>query len=415
MNIICIGVDHRAADVSQREQVRLNTAQLKPLCAAVPALELAVISTCNRVELYAAAPTADTLPTQLLTEWSRLCDIDPAALSDITTTYHADEAAQHLMHVSAGLDSLVLGEPQILGQVTAAFEQAQAHQLCGPTLRALFRTAIRTGKRARTETNIGRNAASISSVAVNLAAHTIGDLTDKKVVLIGAGKMGVLALKSLQAQNVGEISVVNRTRQHAQAVADQFDGRAYGFEHLQPLMSAADLVISSTGAPYTLLDSDFMRPVADQRTSPLVLIDIAVPRDVAADVGDLPNIRLFDIDTLQTVVDQALHQRQQEVPHVEAIITEESAQLTRKLQQLGARPTITALRAQAETIRQREVTRLLRSMPDADEQTIAQLELLSQSLVKKLLHAPTSQLREVAGRDDAAVYTQTVRDLFALD
>lgn len=415
MNFICIGVDHHRANVAQREQLHLSIAQLKPLLKVIPSLELAIISTCNRVELYAATPTSYPLVDELLAYWSDVNNITPSMLSTLTTIYKNDKAIEHLLHVSSGLDSLVLGEPQILGQVTAAFEQAQSEHICGPILRAIFRSAICTGKRARTETHIGRNAASISSVAIQLADHTIGDLAGKKIVLIGAGKMGVLALKSLQAQRVGTISVVNRTRQHAQKIADQFSGQAYGFEHLQKLMGEADLVISSTGAPYTLLDSDFMKPVSATRNLPLVIIDIAVPRDVAADVGTLPNIRLFDIDALQTVIDQAMHQREKEIPSVKLIIADENAQLINKLQQLQARPTIAALHAQAETIRQREIKRLLRSTPHINEETKQQFELLSQSLVKKLLHAPTTKLREEAADGNAAIYTQAVRNLFDLN
>lgn len=416
MDIICVGISHHTASVEKREAVSLpcsrlgQTFQEQADSRVLP--EVVVLSTCNRTELYGAAVDAAAID-DLYTLWADALGVDAADLYEHSFSYSNEKAINHLLKVSSGLDSLVLGEPQILGQVTDAFEDSQQAKLCGPWMRTLFRTAIKTGKRVRTETRIGQNAASISSVAVKLAEQHLGNLDEANVLLIGAGKMGVLALKALQEHEIGTISVVNRTKRHAQDVADEFGGTAYGFEHLQGLMEGADLVISSTGAPYTLIDCDFMRPVSEARKTPLLMLDIAVPRDIDPLVRDLPNINLFDIDALQGVVDSALEQRRLEIPHVNAIIEEEKAAFFKKSHELHARPTITDLRAKAELIRKRELDRIFKSVDD--DEARRKLELLSQSLVNKLLHAPTAKLRQVSGQGDAAEYTQTVRELFALD
>ena len=420
MKLLCIGTDHHTTSVALRERLAFSTHQLenflRPFCDSQPVAgcaEIAVLATCNRVELFAAVADA-AVADALIVYWADAVGVDSAEIAPHLTTHTDAEVAQHLFRVAAGLDSIVIGEPQILGQVTQAFELANRLHCTGPHLRSLFRTAIRVGKRARTETGISRNAASISSVAVKLAQAKLGKLVGKHVALVGAGKMGVLALKALQAHNVAQIDIINRSRSNAVELADQYNGTAHGFENLQSVMQQANVVITATGAPHTIIDRDFMQGVIAQRTTDLVLIDIAVPRDVEPTVDQMAGVHLFDVDSLHGELDDNLKLRQQAIPKIEKIITQELASLEKKRRELTVRPTIHDLRRKAETIRQRELSRMLRYVPDADDVMRQQLEKFSQSLINKLLHEPTLKLREEANRGNGRELEDVTRQLFNL-
>ena len=421
MNLISVGTDHHSTAVALRERMTFSKAQLEHFLtdfrASAPVdgcRELAVLATCNRVEMFAAVEHASVCD-QLVDHWADSVGMNSAEIAPHLTHHANQDVAQHLFRVAAGLDSIVIGEPQILGQVTQAFELANRLHASGPQLRTLFRTAIRVGKRARTETGISRNAASISSVAVKLAQSKLGSLTNKQVALVGTGKMGVLALKALQAHNVSRIDIINRSRSSAVALAQEYGGTAHGFENLQSVMKSADVVITATGAPHTIIDRDFMHGVMATRTTDLVLIDIAVPRDVDPNVTQLPNVHLFDVDSLRGQLDGNLQERQKAIPAIEAIIAQESTALAKKQRELTVRPTIQDLRCKAEMIRQRELNRMLRHLPDADEATRKQIEKFSQSLINKLLHEPTLKLREEASKGNGRELETTARTLFNLE
>lgn len=429
-HIICLGLSHHTAPVALREQFSCSLIDLNNLLLAFreeatleehgrfPGIhELVILSTCNRVELYAYADAAQPDPRQQLTDYlSELRGVDTAVFAKHLHYFTGQAAINHLMRVAAGLDSLVLGEPQILGQVSTAYTTAAQTHAAGPVLRRLFETAIRAGKRVRTETAISSSPASISSVAVTLAQAAAGELTDKKALIIGAGEMAELALKALQARKIGAVTVINRTGPRAQSLTAKWGGAASGMEQLEALLAEADIVISATGAPHFILDTALIdRLMVERNGRSLVLIDIAVPRDIDPQTAQIPGVRLFDVDDLQDNLDKALAARQQEVPQVEAIIAEEQAILTGQLRELAAQPFIVDLRKKAETIRQQELERTLRHLGEVDPQVTAHLQYLSRSLVNKLLHEPTIRVKEQASNGRSAEYVATARHLFGLE
>jgi glutamyl-tRNA reductase len=329
--------------------------------------------------------------------------------------YEGMAAAGHLARVAGGLESLALGEPQILGQVQGAFAAALEAGAIGPILGAVFRAAIRAGKRARTETPISTNPASVSSVAIALAQEVTGDLRRARILVIGLGEMGRLTLKTLRQRGVACIAVANRTRERAERIAAEAGYRAYGLDELPEALAEADVVFSSTAAADVVLPAALVGDVLARRGGrDLVLVDIAVPRDIEPAVRSLPGAHLFDIDDLRETLDSGLAARQRAVPAVEAIIDAELAELEAALQQQAVAPIIVALRRQAEAIRRHEVERSLRQLGEVDPAVRDQLQQLSQSLVTKLLHEPTLRLKERATRGEAAAYASTVRDLFGL-
>ncbi|MCB9418216.1 MAG: glutamyl-tRNA reductase [Ardenticatenaceae bacterium] len=428
--IVCLGLSHHTAPVALREQLSCSLTDLNGLLQTFreetalgengrfPGInELVILSTCNRVELYAHVDAVRPHIRQLLTQFlSELRGVDTAVFANHLYFYTGQTAIDYLMRVTAGLDSLVLGEPQILGQVNSAYTAAAQTHAAGPVLRRLFEAAIRAGKRARTETAISSNPASISSVAIALAQTAAGSLADKTAVIIGAGEMAELALKALQARQISAVTVVNRTCPRAQLLTDRLGGTARGLDELGEQLLTADIVISATGAPHFILDAALIERLMEKRNGrALVLIDIAVPRDIDPQAALIPGVILFDVDDLQDKLDKALAARQREVPRVEAIIAEEQTNLTNQLRELAAKPFITDLRQKAEEIRQRELERTLRHLGDVDPQVAVHLQYLSRSLVNKLLHEPTIRVKEQASNGRSAEYVATARHLFGLE
>lgn len=424
MQIACLGLSHRSAPLSLRE--RLSCAlpgheALLPEGLPDPyqALqEIVLLSTCNRVELYAAVDATCSRPRQLLLDYLALHHpVDTSSFQDYLYYYTGHEASTHLARVASGLDSQVLGEPQILGQVIDAYMQAIDARTIGPILTTLFRRAISAGKRARSETAISSNPASISSVSICLAEDVVGDLKQRTVLVIGVGEMGQLAIRSLRKRGVRRIILANRTLERAQALAQRWDGRVYPLSDLSSALAKADVAISATAAPHVIIGTDLITAaMAERGGEDLAVIDIAAPRDVDPAVRHLPGVHLFNMDDLKGTMDEALAARRQEIPHVEAVIAEEMAHLRRSLQELRIKPTIADLRQKAERIRQREMERTLRFLgSDLDDETLEHVQHLSRSLVNKLLHEPTLRLREQAKNGKADVYAEAVRDLFNLD
>jgi glutamyl-tRNA reductase len=408
-----------------REHLGCSLADLMPLLvsgngqlmAKASVQELTVISTCNRMEIYAVA-SGDLADVQsiLVEHLSRCKSIEAGDFLAHIYIFTGDEAGQHLFEVAAGLDSLVLGEAQILGQVTDAHMAAEAAGTAGPLLTALFRAAIRAGKRARTETRISSNPASISSVAIAKAQQIVGDLKLSVPLVVGMGEMGQLAMKSLQSRGVEQIAVANRTVTRAEAFAEGCGGNAYTMAELAKALAVADVVISATGAPHIIIHPEMVREAMSRRSDrQLVLVDIAVPRDVDPAVGEIPGVHLFDMDDLQESLDEALLARKQETPRVKEIIHQEMVALEEELRQVSVRPLIVGLRQKAEAIRQRELQRTLRHLGDVDQQTMEQLQHFSRSLVNKLLHDPTIRLKETADNRGPATFEEAVRQLFRLE
>ncbi|UCC52556.1 MAG: glutamyl-tRNA reductase [Anaerolineaceae bacterium] len=420
--IALIGLSYRTSPIVIREQLSCSVATLPP-CLLGPSgrfpsiSEIAILSTCNRVELYAAVEPHLTGTQELLaTLLAEITGVNTAVFAE-HTYFHTDlDAADHLLRVATGLESLVLGEPQILGQVTNSYMNAIEGKTIGPVLTELFRAAIRSGKRARTDTNISHNPMSTSTMAIAQAQKLVGDLTHLNCLIIGLGEMGRLAFKRLQARGVQHISLVNRTYERAASLAGQNGHVAYRWDDLPLALTKADIVISATSATQAVISADDLRHImADRPHRPLILLDIAVPRDISPDVGQIPGVTLWDADQLKGSLDEALAARQQEVPKVEQIIAAESETLMAQLRMLAVKPVIVNLREKAENIRQHELERMLNHLGEVDAETMQQLQYFSRSLVNKLLHDPTIRLKIRASHDEANTYAAAISDLFALD
>lgn len=425
MKILLLGLSHKTAPIEVREKLAFSHAMLRSALTHFDHLhsqahiedvrEGVILSTCNRLEMYALVRDASVAQQSIVDFLGHACAVSPELFAPHLYVCHDEEAVQHLFRVAAGLDSLVLGEPQILGQITEAYEAALAQGAAGTVLSALFRAAIHAGKRVRTETAIGVNPASISSVAAALAGQLLGDLSERQVLLIGAGEMGAIAVRALQKRGVARIVVANRTFKNAEQLAKAWDGQAITFQQLPEALSAADIIISSTGAPHTILNRELLEPAMSLRPNrPLFIIDIAVPRDIDPDVTEISHVYLRDIDDLQSQAQDNVHERESEIPHVEAIVEKEVAQFLNWLASLDVVSTITDLRRQIEAIRQRELERLFNRL-DLDEREREVVATMTHRLINKILHEPTLRLKEEAATGNGAIYTSTMRQLFLLD
>ncbi len=421
MHIIGLGLNHTTASLHVREtlaldedRVRIALSRLSCGHIATPLAELILISTCNRIELYAAS-------SQLA--FGEL----EAFLSDVSNVpadqfhphlYHFKdlEAVRHLFEVAAGLDSLVIGEPQILGQITRALELARGQNTAGPLLNRLFQAAIHAGKRTRTETAISRNPASVSSLAASLSEHAVHKISDSQIVILGAGEMAELAVEALRKRGANRILVVNRTLERAQALVQRWNAQATTFENVQTTLECADVLISSTSAPHIIITSDMVKDAMTRRAErPLVLIDIAVPRDIDPDVAHIPHVRLYDMDNLNTQLEHSLAERMAEVPHVRSIVEEEVLDFKNYMKSLEMIPIIADMRRQAELIRQQVLKKNLSKLPDLTDVERERIEAMTQALVKKILDAPTQRLRAEAACPHAPEYATVVRTLFGLN
>ncbi len=408
--IALAGISHHTAPVEEREALAFAPTELpRALSRLRDELGAAVlISTCNRTELYATVPSeadAGRLVPLLL----RLRDarVDPSRFYVLTGL----EAVRHLYRVAAGLDSMVVGESQIQGQVRDAFAAATDAGCVDGLLSRLFHTALAVGKRARRETAIGRWAASVGSAAVALARQVLGGLEGHTVLVVSAGGTGKLAARALAEAGAGRLLVTNRTYARAVEVARSLGGQPLAFSHLAEALTEADIVISATGAPGFVLGPQQVAPVLPRREGrPLVFIDIAVPRDVDPAVGSLPGVHLYDIDDLQEVAaPQGVHLR--DLRRAEAIVEEEAGRFQEWWQSLDVVPVIAALRQRAEEVRRRELERTLRRLPGLSDEDRQRIEAMTAAIVNKLLHRPIARLKDGA---DIALYREVVADLFGL-
>jgi glutamyl-tRNA reductase len=411
--LVCLGLSHRTAPVELRERL----GSLGPGAAHCPAVEEhAVLSTCYRVELYAhLSEGVDDARDELIDVLATAHDVDRDLLVDHLYVHVDEDVARHLCRVASGLDSLVLGEAEILGQVGDAFEAGREADTVGPILTLLFRTAITTGRRARAETAIGANPATASSMALALVEGALGPLADKRALVVGAGRIGLQTLKAVSRRKVGEVAVANRSRGRAAEAASTFGATAYGLDGLGGALEWADFAVSATASESPVLDEELVREAMRGRAGrPLVLVDLAVPADVERGVGDVPGVRLFDVDDLRAGLDDALAARLREVPAVETLVEEEVTAFGRRFRELEVEPLVAEIRRRAEEVRSQELARAFRDLGDVDAGTAERIEHLSRSLVKKLLHEPTVRLRERAGAGEADDVADTVRKLFGL-
>jgi glutamyl-tRNA reductase len=424
MKVLLVGLSHKTAPVEIRERLNFSYSALRSILTHFDAThkqahledvrEGVILSTCNRTEVYALVRDSSIARNAILKLLSRSCETS-ADLFSKHLYIHEDEAAiHHLFRVACGLDSMVLGEPQILGQITDAYEAALSQGAAGTVLSALFRAAIHAGKRARTETKIGVNPASISSVAAGLAQELLGDLSQQHLLLIGAGEMGAIAVKTMINRGLSTITVVNRTFRNAEQLAQSWGGRPLTFQQLPEALIEADIIIACTGAPHTILDKELVEPaMANRPDRSLFIIDIAVPRDVDPNVIEAPRVYLRDIDDLQSQAEDNVRERASEIPRVEAIVEDEVGQFLQWLFSLDAVATITDLRNQIEQFRQLELERLFNKL-ELTERERELVATMSHRLINKILHQPTLRLKQESANGNGAAYTFAVRQLFSL-
>ena len=417
MNLIVIGVNHQTAPVEVREQFAIPEARLpeaiKCLVSYPGVEEAMIVSTCNRVELVARTKDGQADIRDCM---QKLYGIDPAPYRQHLYEYRDKDAIKHVFRVASSLDSMVVGEPQILGQVKEAYATARAVGAIDSQLDALLSRAFAVAKRVRTETSIATSAVSVASVAVELAQKIFGYLDGKSVYLVGAGKMCELAARHLAAHGAKKIYVGNRTLERAAAMAKKFNGEPIPFERLYDTVDLADIVITSTGAPHTIFRKEHGEKfLSKRRNRPMFFIDIAVPRDVDPEMNKLDGIFVYDIDDLQQVVTSHISDRKLEADRAEAIVENEVEKFLARLQTLDVVPTIVSLQEHLETIRQAEIDRLRGRLGTLNAEQEMAVYALTKGIINKIMHTPITTLKTAARESsEATTVIDIVRKLFNL-
>jgi glutamyl-tRNA reductase len=419
MPLFVAGLSHKNAPVGLREQLAVEEDKLRELLHDLQASEVLrevmVLSTCNRVEVYGVADAPGEARALVFRSLCRHRGLDLGTVEPVLYTHLEAEAVHHAFRVSASLDSMMLGEPQILGQVKDAFALAQACGTIGPQLHPLLSQAFNVAKRVRTETGIAHHAVSVSFAAVELAKKIFDGLGGRAVLLVGAGKMGELAAKHLVEHGAFPIYVANRTWARAQDLARALSGTAVPWDELLTALSAVDIVVTSTGAPEPIISRAAVgRVMHERRGRSLFFIDIAVPRDVEPDVDGLDDVYRYDVDDLKQVVDANLRERAREAQRAEALVEREVAKFVARQGDVEVIPTIVSLRARLEDIRLGEVRKTFARLPDATPETRAAIEALSTAMVNKILHAPITKLRESSRAGASRSWLELVHELFGL-
>jgi glutamyl-tRNA reductase len=419
MHLLLLGVSHRTAPVDLRERLDFSSrdlgAAVEALATRSSAAESVVLSTCNRSEIYVASSDPARTREELIQFLSEYHGIPAEAFTPHLFAYDDAEAAQHLFKVAAGLDSMVVGEPQILGQVKDAFQAAAERRCTGPMLSKLFHWSFGVGKRVRSETALGEGAVSISFAAVALARKIFGKLQGRRVLVVGAGEISTLTAQHLRAQGVGEIVITSRTAAHAETLAAEVAGRTVPWEHLMSALGAADIVLTATGSQRPIIAKAQVEAVTGRkRPGPLFIIDVAVPRDVDPAVGDIEQVFLYNVDDLQTVVQENMSRRGAEITQAEAIVAEEVSKFSAWQRSRGAIPTVVALRQRFDAIRRAELQRLEGKLASLPPEAKARVEEITRLIVEKLLLEPTEQLKALPDEETQVAYTEAVNRLFRL-
>lgn len=422
MPIFSVGLSHQTTPVEIRETVAVDEATLpaflQQLQISASLEEVAVLSTCNRLEIYAVGSEVKTGARKIQQCLAARAGLDEQNLDPYLYTRTGTQVADHLLSVACGLDSMILGEPQILGQVGDALAVASATGTTGQILHRLLTTAVRAGKRARAETAISRHTTSTSHAAVLLAKSHVPHLEQSHVLVVGAGEMAQLAIKALHQRGALHIGCINRTFERASALVHPFGGQAFNWYHLGEALVWADVVIAATGAPHTVIHCEEVAEMLPQRQGrPLVFVDVALPRDVEENVEHLSGVYRYDIDDLRARLDENLAQREAARPSVESIV---QAELTEFIQWHNSRqavPTLVQMRRKAQSIAADELTAALAQLPDLDEHESAVVQRLVHRLVNKILHDPTVQLKSAAAHSPelGEAYAHVTRRLFNLD
>ena len=418
MSIVVIGVNHRTGPIALLERVSLAG---EALCKAVTGLvsranirEAAILSTCNRTEVYAVAERFHGAYADIRDFFCELGGLQPDELHPHLYSQHDDAAVAHLFEVAAGLDSDVLGESEILGQVRGAWETAQAEGGAKATLNLLFRHAVETGKRARTETSIGRHTASVSHAAVEMANERLGSIAGRRVLVVGAGEMGEGVAVALVGAGATDIVVTNRTEARAMQLAQRVGGTIVPFSDLGDALSTADVLLTCTGAGSIVIDHDLVAAARRNTTNPLLVVDIAVPRDVAADVVEAGNVTLLNLDDLRDWAARGLALRAAEAERVRAIVAEEVERFGQESTARQAAPLVAQLHEKGEAVRQAELERFANRLASLEPGQRDAVEAVTRGIVAKLLHQMSVRLKEDAGSPQGERNSAAVRELFDL-
>jgi glutamyl-tRNA reductase len=395
MNLLCAGISHHTAPLDVRERLWFSSEEIRqtlPLLKPLGITECVMFSTCNRTEVYAltekSAFPAEEIKKILIARKSAEGSVQSTDLFTLT----AGDAARHLFRVAAGTDSMVLGDVQILAQVKEGFHLATELHLAGFFMNRLFQLAFRAGKRARTETEIGEGAVSVSYAAVELAEKIFDDLRTKSALVIGAGETAELTATHLRGKEIGQLMITNRTHDRAQALAEKVQGTAIPFDHWCDALAESDIVLSSVEVNHYILQVQDVKSLVRKNThDPLFLIDLGVPRNIDPKIKEFENIFLYDLDTLNIMVDENLQHRQAEVPKIDSIISEVLAELTQWYSSLEVNPTITALTQFMESIRQEELSKNINRFDPKDRELV---ELVTKRMINKIIHAPIVNLRQ---------------------
>jgi glutamyl-tRNA reductase len=419
MRVFLVGVSHRTAPVDVRERLDFSSrdvgAAVEALATRSSAAESVVLSTCNRSEIYVASPSPSRTREEVVDFLTQYHQLPADAFSPHLFSLADTDVAKHLFRVAAGLDSLVVGEPQILGQVKDAFQVASERRCTGPILSKLFHTSFGVGKRVRSETALGEGAVSISFAAVALARKIFGRLAGRRVLVVGAGEISTLTAQHLRAQGVGEIAITSRTAAHAESLASAVGGHAIPWEQLAEALATADIVLTATGSQRPIITHAHVEAATKRRRrDPLFIIDVAVPRDVEPAVGDLEHVFLYNVDDLQSIVQENLSRRTAEIDQAERIVDEEVAKFTAWQRSRGAIPTVVALRERFDAIRRSELQRLDGKLSGLPPDTRALFDQVTRLIVEKLLLEPTEQLKALPDEETQGAYTEAVNRLFRL-
>ena len=419
MSIVVLGVNYHTSPVTLLEKVMIPvpamSEALRVLSSHGDIREVVVLSTCNRTEVYAVAERFHGAHDDIL---EFLCETSGLSADDITPHLYSqfdDDAVVHLFEVAAGIDSAVLGETEIVGQVRDAWDFAMKQGTSRSTLNLLFRYALESGKRARTETGISRSTASVAHAAVEMAEEILGTLSGKRVLVVGAGEMGEGVAGALSRAGTESITVLNRTVSRAEALAEKIGARVSEFESLETELFTADVVLACTGAGGVIIDHELMSRVRKDVATPLLVVDIALPRDVAASVAELPGVTLRDLDHLSDWAQRGIDKRASEVGQVREIIGEEVKRFLLDQTQRQAAPLVAQLREVVESIRTAEMERFESALAAMTPEQRELVESISHGIINKMLHAPSVRLREAAGTPQGERLSAAVRDLFSLE
>ncbi len=417
--LLALGVSHQTAPLPLRERLALTEGKaagvLNALVSEEPISEAVAISTCNRTELYIVASDTVEAETAALGVLARQAAIRPTELLGPLYSLRGADAARHLFRVTAGLESMIIGEAEIQGQVKRAYELALVEAATGPVLNRLFRGALAAGKRARTETAVGEKGMSIPSVAVELATRNLSDLASRRVLLVGAGETSELTARALAARGAEAVFVANRRRNRAIALAERFGGAAVRIEELPLQLEQADIVVSATDSPHHLIEGAELEVVMENRDAPLLLIDLAVPRDIDPATRDIDGVTLYDVDDVQAIVERNTSGREAEGRRAQKILDSELGRFEAWLGSQEVVPTVAALRERADSIVERVLSEnesRWESLSDADRERV---QKLARAIASRLLHEPTLRIKDLAERDDSYLYVSALRELFGLD